>query len=66
MRVRQAVDAQVADVVKRYPSVYQDTRFCCQWEGVQLVGVDHAEVTTAAREVAAVLSRFKQVRPLFS
>lgn len=63
-RVQDAVNDKVAEVVKRYASVRQDTRFCCQWEGVQLEGSNLEEVTAAAREVATVLSRFKYVRPL--
>lgn len=63
-RVQAAVDKELSRVVNQYPTVCQDTRFCCQWEGVQLEGSDLSDVTAAATAIAQVLSRFKGVVPL--
>lgn len=60
-KVNVAVRAAIKEAVNRHPTVSEDTRFCCQWEGVQLDGPDLAEVTAAANEVARALSRFKGV-----
>jgi hypothetical protein len=44
--------------------VTDDTRYCCQWEGIQLLGDDKAKVEAAGRELAQYLARFKGVVPL--
>ncbi len=63
-KVSDAVEKAVEDAIKRHPTVSENTRLCCQWEGVQLEGPSLLEVTAAGQEVALVLSRFKDVVPL--
>ena len=58
IEVWDAVDAKIRDVCGRF-DVQHDTRYCCQWEGRQLVGKDRETVELAAHEVASTLSRFK-------
>ena len=60
IKVWDAVDAKIRDVCNRL-DVQHDTRYCCQWDGRQLVGLDRATVELAANEVASTLSRFKDV-----
>lgn len=47
-------------------SVQQDTKYCCQWEGLQFYGRDSGSVHAAAVDITKVLSRFKGVRPLIT
>lgn len=62
-KVHDAVDLKVREVCANN-QVSNDIRYCCQWEGVQLQGEDRSAVELAAKEVASVLSRFKDVMSL--
>ena len=55
--------AKAKELERKY-DVTDDTRFCCQWEGISLYGEDKAKVDAAGRELARHLARFKGVIPL--
>lgn len=60
IKVNDAVNKKVCEACKKY-DVRNDTRYCCQWEGIRIEGCDMGSVIHAAKEVATVLSRFKDV-----
>lgn len=64
LKVQDSVAAKLKQVLAKYDSVSQDTRFCCQWEGLELYGEDRYQVEAAANELARHLMRFKGVVPL--
>lgn len=55
---------QKAKELEREFDVTDDTRYCCQWEGIQLLGEDKAKVDAAGLQLARHLARFKGVIPL--
>ena len=61
--VDDAVKSKVREACATH-HVRHNTSYCCQWEGVELLGADKSAVELAANEVAAVLSRFKDVMSL--
>lgn len=63
LRVNDAVNAAVAKAKANY-DVTKNLQLRCQFEGVELMGSDIADVTKAANDVASVLKRFKGVVPL--
>lgn len=62
-KVQDAIDKKIVEVKKRY-DIEQDTRYTCQFEGVQLTGGELCEVEEAARHIGQCLAKFKGVRPL--
>lgn len=62
-KVHDAVDLKVREVCAKH-QVSHDVSYCCQWEGIQLLSEDRSAVELAAKEVAAVLARFKDVMSL--
>ena len=62
--VEAAMAAKLALVLPGYANVSQDTRFCCQGEGLRLCADNRAQVEAAANELARYLMRFKGVIPL--
>jgi hypothetical protein len=58
-KVNDAVDAEIKRVCDPSPTLYQDTRYCCQWEGIKLIGESLEQVRQAGEQVAKVLGRYK-------
>jgi len=58
--VRDSVDKKVKELEKKF-DVTNDTRFCCQCEGIQLFGSERSAVEKATRELSHHLARFKDV-----
>ena len=54
---------KVRELSDKY-DVQEDTRYCCQWEGVQLMGENKSNVELAGRELAKHLARFTGVTSL--
>lgn len=63
IKVRDSINDKVKEIEAKF-GVSDDTRYCCQWEGVQIYGSDLKKVEQAAQEVARHLSRFKDAHPL--
>jgi hypothetical protein len=63
LKVEDSVSAKVKELTEKY-DVFDDTRFCCQWEGRRLCGESRENVEAAANELARHLARFKRVKPL--
>jgi hypothetical protein len=60
IKVNDSMNAKVKELEKKY-DVLNDTRYCCQWEGVLLHGPDRDKVMAAGRELAQHLARYKHV-----
>jgi hypothetical protein len=58
-KVNDAVDAEIKRVCDESLTLYQDTGYCCQWEGMKLIGEGAEEVRVAGEKVAKVLARYK-------
>ena len=63
IRMNDSVDKKVRELTAKY-DVEQNTSYCCQWEGVQLLGADKAVVEAAGQELARHVMRFKGIQPL--
>lgn len=63
IKVNDSMDKQAAALADKY-NIDINTRFCCQWEGMQFQGDNLENVSTATQELARHLARFKGVRPL--
>lgn len=61
LKVNLAMEKAVREVCKEF-GVTDDTRLCCQWEGVQVYGDDPAAVKAAGKKLAKTLGRFKHIR----
>lgn len=59
-KVNTAVQRAVDDACEQF-DVTEDTRLCCQWEGVRISGSDLSVVTAAGEKIARALGRFKHV-----
>lgn len=62
-KVNIAVSSAIRAAEQQY-NAYHNTTFCCQWEGVQIVGESLDDVVKAASIIAQALSRFKGVKHL--
>lgn len=60
IKVNDSMAAKVDKLERKY-NVTNDTRYCCQWEGVLLTGGDRKNVKDAAAELARHLARFKSI-----
>lgn len=63
VKVQDDMYAKVAELEKKH-DITHDTRFCCQWEGVQVFGDKLSTVKAAVKELAAHLARYEGVVPL--
>ena len=59
-KVDEAIAATVATACLD-PDIYEDTSYCCQWDGVHVYGEDLAKVKAVGIELEKVLNRFKFV-----
>ncbi len=63
LAVKDSMYAKAKELAGKY-DVSIDTRFCCQWEGLQFLGEDLQKVKAATRELACHMGRFKGIIPL--
>lgn len=63
LSVKESMYAKAKALAEQY-DVSIDTRFCCQWEGLQFLGSNLAQVEAATRALACHLGRFKGIIPL--
>lgn len=61
-KVFDAVDAEVSKICEASDTLYHDTSYCCQFEGVMISGTSLKDVKDAAKQLARVISRFKFIR----
>lgn len=61
--VYDSLSVKVRELADKY-GLEENTRYCCQWEGVQIMGANQANVERAGRELAKHLARFTGVVPL--
>ncbi|MFL1449188.1 hypothetical protein ACI77O_12405 [Pseudomonas tritici] len=59
-KVEVAMRRTMVEVVNEL-HVIDDTSLCCQWEGVQIYGVDIEKVRAAGKLLCKTLGRFKHV-----
>jgi len=62
-QVQDAIDKKI-EALKGIYAIEKDVDYRCQWEGVQIMGDELADVEKAALEIARHLAKFKGVRPL--
>ncbi len=62
-QVHDAIEKKIKALKEIY-SIEKDADYRCQWEGVQIVGSELADVENSALEIARYLAKFKGVRPL--
>jgi len=60
IKVNDSMAAKVYKLERKY-GVTNDTRYCCQWEGVLLTGDNRENIEAAAKELARHLARFKGI-----
>lgn len=53
--------AELARLCKIF-DVVDDTSYCCQWEGLQIVGSNLEQVTKAAKQLASYMLQFKHIK----
>lgn len=53
--------AELARLCKIY-DVGDDTSYCCQWEGLQIVGTNLEQVTKASKKLASYMRQFKHIQ----
>jgi hypothetical protein len=58
--VNESMRKKAKELESKY-DVTDDTRYCCQWEGVLLFGDNKAKVDAAGLELARHLARFKGI-----
>ena len=63
LKVNHAMEETVKEVERQY-DVTEDTRFCCQFEGVRITGTDAEQVKAAGLALERRLARFKKVTPV--
>lgn len=63
-RVQDAVTKAVDEAEEKF-GVQQETRFCTQFEGVQVFAETMQAAQSAAQHIERALRRFKRVRPTF-
>ncbi|KWU23447.1 hypothetical protein [Burkholderia cenocepacia] len=63
IRVNDSMEAKMKALEQKY-DVKNDTRYCCQFEGMLLYGADREQVAAAGLELARHLARFKHIFPL--
>lgn len=60
VKVNDAMDMTIA-FLEEMLDVTNDTRFCCQWEGLQLYSESMEDIQKAAKKLSEKLSQFKFV-----
>jgi len=61
--VDEKLDNVITEIQKEY-DIYDDTRFCCQWEGFRLYGSNLYQVRAAASWLTEELSKIDGVKSL--
>lgn len=57
--VSDKMDAKIAELQKKYPSVVNDNRYCTQSHGYQFFSSDKEELERYAKELSSYFKRFK-------
>lgn len=61
-KVNEAIRIEHERLCAASDTLVNDTSYCCQWEGVKVMGADLAEVSFAAQKLAQLLARYKFVK----
>lgn len=57
--VSDKMDAKIAELQKKYPSVVNDDKYCTQSDGYRFFSSDKEELECYAKELSAYFKRFK-------
>lgn len=62
--VRDEIESYLSSVLKQYNDVWENTQFCCQFEGFEIESDNIEHLKSVALDLEVFIRRFNIIKPL--